>query len=399
MPSPHATLNHVPPRIHLLGLAATTMILTIMVAQPVLPLYLQARGLPTVEMGVLVGIMSLSIIGTELAALAVSRRIGRRGTILLGSLGGAATQLWFAMAATRLEWYLSRLLFGAFRGLLWPVLFAEVADSAPPGRHGPAFATFWLYFGVGLLAGPWMGGWLADAAGLRAPLVLSAAVALLPVALGGAVSPQRDAALPLGTSLRALARRGEVLSVWTLNALHTTGYGLFSTFLPLHATAQGLDASQVGLLFAAGSAAFAAAQLPAGRALERRTALGPLAAVYLARAAVMAAVPLAHSFAALLVLNGLVGIVGAAVPAALSARLAAVTPRGEAVPAMGALNAAADLGFFLGPVLGGTVAVRGLSWPFLLTLPIAAAAAALLRATASRAIRTSAAGAPARRLP
>ncbi len=398
MPSPHATLNHVPPRIHLLGLTGTTMILTIMVAQPVLPLYLQAHGLPTVELGVLVGIMSLSIIGTEVGAMMVSRRIGRRGTILLGSLGGAAAQLWFAFAATRPEWYLSRLLFGAFRGLLWPVLFAEVADGAPPGRHGPAFATFWLYFGVGLLVGPWIGGWLADLAGLRAPLILSAAVALLPVALGGAVSPRRDAAVPLGASLRALARRGEVLSVWTLNALHTTGYGLFSTFLPLHAAAQGLGTSQIGLLFAAGSAAFAAAQLPAGRALERRTALGPLAAVYLARAAVMAAVPLAHSFAALLVLNGLVGIVGAVVPAALSARLAAVTPPGEAVPAMGALNAAADLGFFLGPVLGGAVAVRGLSWPFLLTLPVAAAAAALLHA-AGRATRTSAAGAPARRLP
>src|SRR3990172_1962117 len=42
----HGTLIAVPPRIHLLSLTAATMILTIMVAQPVLPLYLQGAGPP-----------------------------------------------------------------------------------------------------------------------------------------------------------------------------------------------------------------------------------------------------------------------------------------------------------------------------------------------------------------
>lgn len=32
--------------------------------------------------------------------------------------------------------YLNRSAFGAIRGLLWPVVFAEVADSSPPGRRG-----------------------------------------------------------------------------------------------------------------------------------------------------------------------------------------------------------------------------------------------------------------------
>ncbi len=375
----HGTLIAVPSRIHLLSLTAATMILTIMVAQPVLPLYLQERGLPPVEVGLLVGIMSLSIIATELGAMTVSRRLGRRGTILLGSLGGAAAQLWFAFAATRPEWYLSRLLFGAFRGLLWPVLFAEVADATPPGRHGRAFATFWLYFGVGLLAGPWIGGWIADAVNLRAPLVLSAGLALVPLALGGTISARRDAPVSLGASLRALRRRREVVSVWILNALHTTIYGLFSTFLPLYATTQGLSASQIGLLFAAGSATFTAAQLPAGRMLEERPVLARLAPIYLARAAAMAAIPLAHTFAGLLALNGLIGIVGAVVPAALSARLAAVTTPAQSVVAMGAHNAAADVGFFVGPVIGGIVADYGLAWPFVITLPIAAGATVLIR--------------------
>src|SRR3972149_2234325 len=95
--------------------------------------------------------------------------------------------------------------------------------------------------------------------------------------------------------------------------------------------------------------------------------------------AAMAAIPLAHTFAGLLALNGLIGIVGAVVPAALSARLAAVTTPAQSVVAMGAHNAAADVGFFVGPVIGGIVADYGLAWPFVITLPIAAGATGLIR--------------------
>src|SRR3989304_3599260 len=68
-----------------------------------------------------------------------------------------------------------------------------------------------------------------------------------------------------------------------------------------------------------------------------------------ARAAAIAAIPLAHTFTGLLALNGLIGIVGAVVPAALSARLAAVTTPAQSVVAMGGPHAAADAGVFVGP--------------------------------------------------
>jgi len=369
----------VPARIHLLGLLATTLIISIMVAQPILPLYLERHGLPTVEVGVLVGIMSLSLIVTEVGALAVSRRLGRRSTIVLGSVGAAATQLWFAVAATRPEWYLARLLFGAFRGLLWPLLFAEVADAAPAGRHGPAFAVFWLYFGVGLLIGPWLGGWIGDAFDLRTPLVASAVSCLVPLAFAPSITPRHDAPLSVGGSLRALVAHREIVTVWTLNGLHTTIYALFSTFLPLYAARVGLSATQIGLLFAVGSATFTLAQVPARRVLGRGTALAALGPAYVGRSAVIAAMPLLRSFGTLLGANALLGIVGAIIPPALSARLAVVTPAAYLVVAMGAQTAAADLGFFLGPVLGGIAASYGLLWPFLLALPIALVGAVLIR--------------------
>ncbi len=369
-----------PARIHLLGLLAAAVILSFMVTQPVLPLYLQAHGFLTAEVGLMVGIMSLALVVTELSALAVSRRLGRRGTIVLGSLGGAAAQLWFTLAVARPEWYVSRVLFGACRGFLWPVLFAEVAEAAPAGRHGPAFAVFWLYFGVGLLAGPWIGGWMGETLGLQAPLFASAALSLVPLAFAGAITTRRDApAISLAGSLRLLLRRREVLSVWTLNTLHATIYGLFATFLPLYAATQGISVGHIGLLFAVGSATFTMAQMPAGRLLERGPTPATLIPAYLGRSLLIAAMPAVHSFGGLIGLNAVLGAAGAVVPPSLAARLAAVTPPDQSVVAMGAHNAAADAGFFLGPVLGGILAGYGLAWPFLITLPLALCAPGLVR--------------------
>ncbi|MGH2627928.1 MAG: MFS transporter, partial [Anaerolineales bacterium] len=272
-----------PSRIHLLSLTGFAMIVSLMVAQPVLPLYLQQRALPPAEVGLIVGIASFALILTELGAMAVSRRVGRRRTLLIGTLGGSAAALWFTLAATRPEWYLSRALFGAFRGVLWPVLFAEVSDASPPGRAGRAFSVFWLYFGLGLLIGPIMGGWLGDRYGLRAPLFLSAILALLPAATALGFSTQRDAPIPLLAAYRALLLRREVRAIWILQGIGTTVFGLYVTFLPLYAAAQGITAAQIGVIFAVGSAVFTVAQLPAGRLMERLSPAALLIPAYLVR--------------------------------------------------------------------------------------------------------------------
>jgi len=366
----------VPRRIHLLSLSGAFMIFSLMVGQPVLPLYLQERGLPPGEVGLLVGISSFALIITELTAMAMSRRVGRRSTLLINTVAGALAQLWFTLAMTRSEWYLSRFLLGAFRGFVWPVLFAEVSDAAPPGRAGRAFSIFWLYFGVGLLTGPLIGGWLGDASGLRAPLLLSALLGLLPAALAPSFSRQRDAPVPLLAAFGALLRQREVVAIWTLQAIGTTVFGVYLTFLPLYAASRGITAAQIGLIFAVGSVAFVAAQLPSGRLLERFSPAALLIPAYLVRGAATAAVPFVGTFTALVTLNGGASIIGAVIPPVLTARLASVAG-GGAVVVMGGFNAAADVGFFLGPTLGGIVARYGLTWPFLLALPLAAAGVVL----------------------
>ncbi len=94
---------------------------------------------------------------------------------------------------------------------------------------------------------------------------------------------------------------------------------------------------------------------------------------------VIAATPFVSSFPGLAALNFLSGVIGAVIPSALSTRMAGETPPEHLVAAMGGLNASADVGFFVGPVVGGLLAGLSLAWAFLLAIPVTVLTLLLLR--------------------
>src|SRR5205809_7710502 len=63
--------------------------------------------------------------------------------------------------------------------MLWPVTFAEVAEAGPLNRRAGLFSIFWLYFGVGQLLGPFLGGFLGENFSLRAPSFAAAWASLV----------------------------------------------------------------------------------------------------------------------------------------------------------------------------------------------------------------------------
>jgi MFS family permease len=277
--------------------------------------------------------------------------------------------------------YLNRAVFGAVRGLLWPVMFAEVADAAPPERRTAAIATFWLYFGVGQLIGPAVGGWLGDRISLGAPFYGAAALSALALPTALAIRPHRDTATgsPLTAFRELLARSPAVPRTWMLTCCNVIVFSVYATFLPLYAASRGIGAGAIGLIFTGGALAFIAGQDLLRRFGHRLHAERFLVPAFLMRGLGVAATPFLPSFWPLLLVNAGTGVLGAAVPIALTTRIAAQAPRNLLVTAMGGFNAAADVGFFLGPLAGGALAALGLRWAFLMVVPVAAAAVTLLR--------------------
>ncbi len=364
------------PRVHALGLIAMGSVMSITLTAPVIPLYLDGLGLPPQHVGGIIGATSLAIIVTELLAMAASYLLGRRRTVILALVTSALVFGTFPLARSLEAMYLSRLALGAGRGFLWPVLFAEVAEHGPIERHAAQFAVFWLYFGVGQLFSPALGGWLGETVSLAAPFYAAAAVCLLTIPAALVVRPLRDPhpGNPVAAYADLLRRAPGVARTWLLTACNTTIIAVFGTFLPLHAHAHGVNATQIGLIFAAGAAAFTLAQWVLGRVGGRLSADRLLIPSFLVRGLGVAAVPWLDSFPALLSLNFLGSFASAAIPNAVSMRITARAPREYLVPAMGGFNAAADVGFFVGPAVGGVLAGVGLRWPFLMVLPVLAVA-------------------------
>lgn len=368
-------------RLHAFGLAALGALTSILMITPVLPLDLDRRGLPPLHVGGVVGAMSLALVITELLALAATSRIGRRWAAAIAFGGSAVMLAWFPHISSLGILYLNRLTFGAVRGLLWPVLFAEVADAASPERRAGAFAVFWLYFGVGQLIGPALGGWLADHVSLAAPFYGAAALSVLTLPATLAIRSHRDApdaGNPVA-ALRDLLRRSPAVSrSWALTACNTIAFSVYATFLPLHAASRGVSAQAIGLIYTGAALAFIAGQEVLRRTARRRSAERFVAPAFIARGIGVAVTPFLPSFWPLLLVNAGAAALGAAIPNALSTRIAAQAPPGLLVAAMGGFNAAADLGFFVGPAAGGALAGAGLVWAFLMVLPVTAAALALL---------------------
>jgi MFS family permease len=378
-PAPARDAASTPGRIHGLGLVALGSVFSIMLTSPVTSLYLDRLGLPPTHIGGVIGAMSLALIVSEVLALGVSSWFGRRLAVL-GSLVSCAVMFaWFPLAGSLAGLYLTRLALGAVRGVLWPVLFAEVAESGPSDRLPALFALFWLYFGIGQLLGPALGGWLGEQFSLTAPFFAAALASLATAAAVGAVRSTRDTTPNPLTSYAVLVRRSPaVMRVWLLIIFNTIVYSIYATFLPLHAAARGLSTGEIGLIFTGGGVAFIIAQV----LLRRITAQVPperlLVPSYLARGVGVALTPFLASFPALFAVNFLTTILSASVPPALSMRVTARAPREQLVAAMGGLNAAADLGFFVGPVVGGILAGWGVAWAFALVPVVTLAAVATL---------------------
>jgi len=368
-------------RLHAFGLTALGALTSILMITPVLPLDLDRRGLAPLHIGGVVGVMSLALVVSELLAPGTTSRIGRRAAAAIALAGSALALAWFPQVSSLGGLYANRMIFGALRGMLWPVLFAEVADLGPPQRRAGAFAVFWLYFGIGQLVGPALGGWLADRFSLATPFFGAAILSALTIPATVAIRPRRDdlAAGNPAAALRDLVRRSPaVVRSWVLTVCNTAAFSVYVTFLPLHAASRGVRAESIGLIYTGAAVAFIAAQEVLRRTAHRRTAERFIIPAFLARGVGAAITPFLPSFWSLLLVNIASGGMGAAVPNALSTRIAGQSPPGLLVVAMGGFNAAADLGFFVGPAAGGALAGFGLGWAFLLVLPVTALAVGLL---------------------
>jgi len=361
-----------------LGAAGFCASISWQIVTPVLPLRLAHLGYSPAQIGLLVGIFSLTMGLVELQAGVIAAAIGRRWAILAGYAANALCLTVAATAPARVVVAGSLAAVGAARGVLVPPLHATVAESAAVEMRGRAFGIFWLFASLAALTGPAIGGFAAGQYGDRAPFLLGAlfSLAALPMIAAQPVPGRAGRGASLG-ELTVFLSDPSIARIGVSMILCYSLAGIWTTFLPLYASQHGASVVVIGWIFAIQGGMYALMQIPTGRlvALEGGRWLAP--AGIAAMAATVVIVPLLRTTPSLLVAGACYRVAVGIMPVTFATLVTRGVSSEQYTAAMSVFNSAIDLGLFAGPLLGAAAAQFNVAAPFLLALPLGLTAVAM----------------------
>ena len=311
----------------------------------------------------------------------IVERIGRRRAMLAGGGLLILATVAFTFAADPMGLFLARAVQGAGGGLAWTGAIAAVAGAYPASERGVRLAALESAAGGSGLVGPVVGGVALDGVGFGATFLGAAgvvALALLPAWLMRDVA-SAGAHAGVRAILRVMAQpaaRAAVIGTVVVGGV----LALLEPLLPLDLDERlGLSATSIGLVFAAGSAAYLVSAPLMGRLSDRRGRRLPVVGGLLLTAVALPFVAVGPAWVPVV---GFV-VVGIGMGSAIAPSGALVSEGVDDAGLEGAYGFGGALlvfvfaaGYLAGPLLGG-VASLGLSF---LAVTCVAAVAVLVAA-------------------
>ncbi|HEX9108696.1 MAG TPA: MFS transporter [Longimicrobiales bacterium] len=358
---------------------------------PFLTLFLTGRrGLSVSQATLVIALWGGAQLAGSVAGGHAADRIGRRATLLVSLLGGAAVMVIIPFLRGYLPLAGAVAAVGFMGGLYRPAVGAAVADLVPEPHRAHAYALIYWATNLGFAIAPVMAGLLAERwfTGLFVvDAATSAAFGLLAFARVPETRPLPEVATSPGVPVVATARdrsgwhhalADPALMLFAAGTFLTNAVALQAfTTLPLAMRAHGLSPRDFGLVIATNGVLIVLLILPAGRQLARLPAATVLAAGALLNGVgfgLVALVTTRVGYAATVLVWTLGEIVMVPTAGALTARLAPIRLRGTYQGVVHGAGAAAAL---VGPLAGGVLLQRAgepVLWATCLGVGVAAGA-------------------------
>jgi MFS family permease len=147
------------------------------------PLVFAAAGQDLAGIGVLSAVYPATWSLAQLGTGALSDRVGRKRLIVWGMWLQAAAIAMVAFGRTFAGFAVSLVLLGLGTAMVYPTLLAAIGDVAQPSWRASAMGVYRLWRDLGYAAGALLAGAAADAFGMRAAILLVAALTFLSGAL------------------------------------------------------------------------------------------------------------------------------------------------------------------------------------------------------------------------
>lgn len=216
-------------------------------ASPLLALKL---GEGPVTVGLLLSVFSLIPIFLAIPTGRWVDRVGARAPILVSAALQAAGLLLPAFFPAIPALAVSALLVGSAHMLTMLALNHMAGSLGDEKARGSVFVWLTMAFSAGTTSGPLIAGFALDLSGNRAPFAIGGSLATLMAlalaALRRHLPDAHGAAPPARGSVMELLRDRLLRRVLIVSIVGPLGWDLFYVFIPLHGTAIGLSASDVG---------------------------------------------------------------------------------------------------------------------------------------------------------
>jgi MFS family permease len=328
---------------------------------PLLPYYRRQLDLTTLQVGWMLAAFSLAVVLVAVPIGQLADRWGARRVTAVGAVAMAGATVGLALAGSFSELVAARALQGAADAAVWGGGLAWVAARAPVERRGETVGYAQAAATIGIIAGPFVGGVLTSALGIRTTFLGVAAVCGA-LCLGVLAEPDTRIELHRRTTMRSALRAsaGESLitaSVVMILVVAVVGAAL-QLLVPLHLASLGMDRTGIGLVYSVGAVLGAVAVVTTGRVGDRvgRVPLAAGACAALALLTGLFALPAGLAvYVVLVVVAAAVQSILYAVGYPLSTDGADRAQLGHGV-VIGVVNLMWGVGAVIGPVAGSRIA-------------------------------------------
>ena len=336
-----------------------------MVRMPVLALFAESLGASPERIGLIVSVSTLTGVFLKLPSGALSDIYGRRMLLRIGVIAFGVPPFFYPLISDLNVLTLLRLFHGLATAIFAPSALATVAELYRE-RRGAAMGTYTACTQSGALLGPFIGGYLAYAAGFSSAFLMAGffgcAAIVMFYSLHLSPPPPRlheKGAAAIGAEMwkgfTSVARNRTVLITSLMDAAKMIANGALMAFLPLYGVSVGLNAAEVGLLFTVQALTSFLSKPIMGRVSDRVGRQPLIMAGLLICAATFVCIPHVTQLAILLMLLAGFGFGEAVVTSSSSAFVADSSEFKTLGAGMGMQGTIGDIGHASGPLLAGVL--------------------------------------------
>jgi MFS family permease len=330
-----------------------TSVSVISVLLPTLPIYLSTLGANKAEIGLLIGVFSVTSLVFRPFVGRMLLRVPEKRFMMMGTLIYLTSSLAYLFAKPFFPFFIVRAFHGAGLACFSTAVFTRVANDAPEAHRGQTLTYFLLSFNLGWAVAPAIGMFCLNRFGFTALFLgcagLSLCTFLVTLRLGKTQGISSEERL---TKMGVFLNR-EALSSSIISFVSNFLWGAVAAFFPLYAVGHRVD--NPGFFYAAYAITVMLIRGMGGKILDVYAREKVILPCFATQTAAMIILVFSTTLPMFILAAALWGIGNSYLIPILILYAVDRADRSQRGPAMGTYTAFSDLGMSLGPVIMGII--------------------------------------------